>query len=228
MPRHLTVGAIMTQFGKRTSSGRAGDSIKLKSAHVDVAAAVEAVKARKLPSWTEIGPARLFFAMCAVGAGLWFITATYAGNILRDIRFAGSWQPAYDLRADSGSCTRHNFILTICSAKITSLSDAGHAPIESKFMMGFSSGGGELLVRVRSTVDPSAVAIGYAVETKFMNRMLTFIVMTGTLVGLLYLCVSMLLQGRYQGGPAHIALLSALAELQARAGSSQANPRATA
>ena len=150
-------------------------------------------------------------------AGLCFFTVTYAGDIVRDIRLAGTRQVAYDLRAVSGSCTRYNFVVTRCSAKIQSNAEPNQAPVASEFMMLFSGGGGEMLVPVRSTKDPSAVAIAYATETKLFNRTVTFLVLAGSLALIAIGLVGALGSGRYEGGAAHLALLAGLGELQARA-----------
>ena len=116
-----------------------------------------------------------------------------------------------------GSCARHNFVVTRCSAKIQSNAEPNQAPIASEFMMLFSSGGGELLVPVRSTKDPSAVAIAYAAETKLMNRTMSFLVLTGALAAMFIAIAGALSTGRYNGGAAHRALLDGIEELQARA-----------
>jgi heme exporter protein D len=180
----------------------------------------------KMPAWTTIGPlGRVMLVLCAAAA-LWYVTATYAGEILRDHRRAGTWQTAYDLRAVDGSCRRIQLVITFCSAKIMSLAEPERAPVVSEFMMGFSGGGGEAMVPVRSTVDPSAVAIAFAAETKLANRTLTWLVSAATLAALLICAVNALLQGRYKDGPAHRSLLNGLAELQARAAATQAAPNA--
>ena len=170
----------------------------------------------------------LVLGLLLFGGGLYFITVTYAGEILRDLRLAGTWQVAYDLRAVSGSCKRYNFVVTSCSANIQSVAEPNRPAVKNEFMMLFSSGGGEQLVPVRSTTDRSAVGIAYATDTKLTNRTLTFIGLTGTLIAMLIGLVSALAKGRYNGGAAHRDLLDGIAELQARAESMQAFSRTTA
>jgi hypothetical protein len=94
-------------------------------------------------------------------------------------------------------------------------------------MMTFASGGGELLLPVRSTVDPTRLAVAYAAEAMLMNRTLTFIVMAGGFAAMFLAGIRALLQGRYVGGAAHRALMAGLAELKARVETAQPNPRAT-
>ena len=78
-----------------------------------------------------------------------------------------------------------------------------------------------MLVPVRSTKDPSAVAIAYATETKLFNRTVTFLVLAGTLALIFIGLVGTLATGHYKGGAAHRALLAGIVELQARAESMQ-------
>lgn len=126
-------------------------------------------------------PIRWFILLIACGAGLFALFVNYAPNILRDHRLAGTWQPAYDLRAMEGKCERTNFVITFCNAKIKSVAMPDQAPIPVSFMMLFSGGGGEALVPVRSTTDRAAVSIFYSVETKLLNRTLSFVVAAGML-----------------------------------------------
>jgi hypothetical protein len=210
----------MPEFEKRTafshaaSPGRAGGQ-------ADIGAALAVFKAGKLPNWTTAGPIKLVIGLLLVAAGLCFFTVTYAGDIVRDVRLRGTWQVAYDLRAVNGSCTRYNFVVTRCSAKIQSNAEPSQAPVTSEFLMLFSGAGGEMLVPVRSTTNPSAVAIAYAAETKLLNRTLTFLVLAGALAAIVIGLVGALGSGRYKGGAAHLALLAGIGELQARAESMQ-------
>jgi hypothetical protein len=215
----------MAEFGKRIAISHAVSPSR--GSQADVGAALAVVKAGKLPVWTTTSPTTLVIGLLVVAAGLYFFTVTYARDMLRDIRLAGTWQVAYDLRAVSGSCTRHNFVVTRCSAKIQSNAEPDQAPVASEFMMLFSSGGGELLVPVRSTTDPSAVAIAYATQTKLLNRTMTFLVLTGALAAMFIGIVRALATGRYNGGAAHLTLLDEIGDLQARAESMQTLSRTT-
>jgi hypothetical protein len=191
-----------------------------------MSAALTVATTGKMPAWTRSGPIRLAIIVLVLAALLWHLTVTYAGDILRDHRRAGTWQAAYDLQAVDGSCRRVQLLITFCSATIKSLAEPGRAPVVSEFMTGFSSGGGEIMVPVRSTADPSAVAIAYAAETKLVNRTVTWLVLAGFIAVLLIASVSALLRGRYKGGRAHRSLLDGLVELQARVAATQATPSA--
>src|SRR4051812_33975685 len=141
--------------------GNGGASRRPGASQADVSAALAVVQGGKMPFWTTCGPVRLVILALCAAAGLWHLTATYAGETWRDHRLAGTWQTAYDLQAVEGSCRRVQLVVAFCSAKIKSLAEPERAPFVSEFMMGFSSAGGEAMVPVRSTVDPSAVAIAY-------------------------------------------------------------------
>jgi hypothetical protein len=210
----------------RDTHGNGGASLRPDASETDISAALAVVKAGKVPGWTTIGPMSLVILGLCMAALLWYVTATYAGEILRDRRLAGTWQTAYDLRAVDGSCRRVQFVITFCSAKITSLAEPERAPVVSEFMMGFSGGGGEVMVPVRSTVDPSAVAIEYAAETQLGNRTLTWLVLATFLAALLIGAVNALLRGHYKGGRAHRSLLDGLAELQTRVATTEVAQRA--
>jgi hypothetical protein len=120
-------------------------------------------------------PFRSLIVSLACGAALYGLLVSYGPDLLRDHRLSGTWQPAYDLRAMDGKCERTNFVITFCSAKIKSVAKPEQAPIDHRFMMFFTGGGGEALVPVRSTADRTAVSIFYAADTKLWNRTLSFI-----------------------------------------------------
>ena len=124
-------------------------------------------------------PLRWFIMLVVCAAGLYHLLVSYGPDLWRDHRLSGTWQPAYDLHVTDGTCRRTNFVITTCDAKITSLARPDQAPISHSFLMLFSSGGGELLVPVRSTTDRSAVSIFYAADTKLWNRTLSLMLMVG-------------------------------------------------
>src|SRR5438270_13493155 len=104
----------MAQFGKRNG----GIPRRPDVPQADVSAALAVVKRGKVPAWTSYGPAYLVIvALCLAGL-LWHLTTTYAGEILRDHRLAGTWQTASDLQAVYGSCRRVELMVTCCSATI--------------------------------------------------------------------------------------------------------------
>jgi hypothetical protein len=229
----IFLGAFMAEFGKRRVAGDAraySRSTAVAAAPTaDVVGALAAIQTGKMPYWANTGPLRIVFILLLVAVTFWFLVLPYAGDVVRDHRLAGTWQPAYDMQVLDGKCTRHNFILTTCEAKIKSLADPNAAPLPHSFMMLFTSGGGEPLLPVRSTVDPSALSIAYAAETELLNRTLTFIFMSAFSVLLFIGGVNELLRGRYAGGAAHHALLAGFEELKARVESArQGEPRATA
>lgn len=156
-------------FGKRQSGvGPAAQAIDANAAAVPGEAVTE-------NSGSVGHPFRWFVALIAFGAMLYGLVFSYGPDIVRDLRLSGTWQPAYDLRATDGKCERKSFIITFCSARIKSVAMPDQAPIDHRFMMLFSSGGGEAMVPVRSTVDRAAISIHYSAEAKLWNRTLSFI-----------------------------------------------------
>jgi hypothetical protein len=165
-------------FGKRQSGGGAA----AQAINVDMAVPQSQVVSEAAEGTDATGhPLRWLILLLACGAGLFAMIASYAPDILRDHRLAGTWQPAYDLRAVEGKCQRTNFVITFCNARIASVTRSDQAPIPVSFMMLFSGGGGEAMVPVRSTTDRAAVSIFYAAETKLLNRTLSFVVAAGML-----------------------------------------------
>lgn len=160
-------------FGKRQSGvGAAAQALD---------AGMAGARSQPVAETAEVkgGPIRWFIVVLGCAAALYGLVVSYAPDLLRDHRLAGTWQPAYDLRAKDGKCERTNFVITFCSAKIISVARPDQAPIDHRFVMLFSSGGGEALVPVRSTKDRAAVSIFYSAETKLWNRTLSFIISTG-------------------------------------------------
>ena len=89
------------------------------SSQPDVDAALAVIETGKLPDWTSAGPIKLFHWTVLTAAGLYFFLVNLRTWRRTGLRLAGTWQAAYDLRAVNGSCTRHNFVVTRCSAKIS-------------------------------------------------------------------------------------------------------------
>jgi len=216
----------MAEFGKRNVAGGARAHERPEAAPADLAAAIAVVKTGKLPYWAKMGPLRLVIVLVAAIGWFWWLILPYGGAVLRDVRLAGTWQPAYDIQIVAPKCTRYNLTLTICSATLKSLAEPDQAPVAVDYMMLFKSGGGERLVPVRSTVDPSALTIAYPAETLLTNRLLTFLVIAFGVAVIVLAAGASLLRGRYVGGAAHRALLAGFAELQARADKAAAAQRA--
>ena len=199
----------MAEFGRRKPQSAYPAQARRRPA--DLATAVAVVKAGNLPHWARVGPLRIVLVLLATAGGFWLLILPYAGDLLRDHRLAGTWQPAYDMKVTEGRCTRYQLPVTICEAKIKSLPEPDRSPLTIRSMMAFSSGGGEALLPMRSMVDPSAITIAYVAETKLLNRTLTFIVLAGGSAAVFLSAVTALLRGRYVGGTAHRDLLAGLA-----------------
>src|SRR5262245_41542991 len=83
-------------------------------------------------------------------------------ELARDLRYAGTFRVADDLRATKDRCRRYVFLVSLCSAKIHSVRNE-RSTNSTEFLMFFRSGAGAELIPVRSNVDASAVGIQYAV-----------------------------------------------------------------
>lgn len=168
-------GEATMAFGKRQS--HVGTPAQALSLDMTAATATDHVTAEAArPAGT---PFRWLVLVLLCGAGLYWLFSTYGSGILRDQRLAGTWQPAYDLRAGDGKCKRYNFVVTFCSARIKSVARPDQPAIELDFLMLFAGGKGEAMVPVRSTTDRTAVSIHYAAETRLWNRTLSFMAVAG-------------------------------------------------
>ncbi|MGJ4926185.1 hypothetical protein ACQR1I_12750 [Bradyrhizobium sp. HKCCYLS2038] len=163
--RQSGVGASAQTFGAGMATVRP-DTARTDTARTDVATEDPPVKG---------GPIRWAIATLVCVAMLYGFLTSYGPDLRRDRHLAGTWQPAYDLRATEGRCKRTNFVITNCTATIVSVAQPDREPIKVDFFMLFAGGGGEAIVPVRSTADRAAVSIHYAVETKLWNRTLTFV-----------------------------------------------------
>lgn len=180
-------------FGKRQS----GVGASAQALNVDMAVPQSQAVPEAAPTTGYLIRSFLFAVACC--AGLFAMFTNYGPNIVRDLRLAGTWQPAYDLRAVEGKCERTNFIITFCNSKIKSVAAPDQAPITVSFMMLFSGGGGEALVPVRSTKDRAAVSIFYAADAKLLNRTLSFIAVVVILMLMAFVSLLLFWRGANNG-----------------------------
>ena len=165
-------------FGKR-QSGVGASAQALNVGMVGAPSQIASEPAAEYAAEETRHPFRSLVGLLLCLAGLYWLISAYSRDIVRDHLLHGTWQPAYDLRATDGKCSRTNFILTTCEVNIKSVVKPDQAPIHVSFMMLFASGGGEALIPMRSTKDRAAVSIYYAAETKLWNRTLSFVFFVG-------------------------------------------------
>jgi hypothetical protein len=210
----------MGEFGKRTVNATAGASFRHASDAPRQSTPdwsdqlsrrdLKALEKGQLPAWANMSRLKLlgmafFVAAMVVGA-----VALYGPEVVRDLRYAGTFRVADDLRATDGRCKRYVFLVTLCNAKIRSVRNE-QSTSSTEFLMFFRSGDGEQLIPVRSTVDASAVGIQYAVSDVLLNRTLSFlgiILFFGWVAWMFLDCVR---KGRYKDGPAYDAVMQYVA-----------------
>lgn len=159
-----------------------------------------------MPAWTRMSRLQLLGFSLVLPLIMFAAIWSYAPDIVRDHRYAGTYMVAPDLRATKGECTRYAFLVTLCSAKIQQI--YGNAPaIPTSFMMIFRGGDGARMVPVRSTVDPSAIGIRFAVTDMLWTRAYSLAGCVLMLLAMSWLFLSLLLRGRYMGSEAHAAAL---------------------
>lgn len=160
----------------------------------------------QLPHWATVGRTQLTLFVVIfpliISALCWF----YGPELLRDHLYSGTYQVAKDVHAEKGKCTRHAFLVTLCSVAVHS-ARTGQPVYYSKFFMLFKSAGGQAMIPVRSTANPEIYSIKYTVEEALTARTLSFGVAVLFLMWMTSLFLGNLLKGRHKGGAGHHAAL---------------------
>ena len=204
----------MGDFGKRTMNARqepprhAWDTPRQStlalSDHLS-ARDLKALEKGQLPAWTNMSQLKLLGLALFVVAMVLGAVGYYGPELARDLRYAGTFRVADDLRATDGRCKRYVFLVSLCSAKIHSV--GSERPTSStEFLMFFRSGDGAELIPVRSNVDASAVGIQYAVSDVLFNRTLSLLGITLFFGWIAWMFLDCVRKGRYKDGPAHEAV----------------------
>jgi hypothetical protein len=163
-----------------------------------------------MPAWANMSRLRLIGFLLLLPAIILPAIMFYGPDVVRDLRYAGTFEVATDLRVTEGKCTRHAFLVTLCSARIRS-AQGNEADRNSSFMMLLRSGDGAPLVPVRSSAEASIVGINYAVSDVLINRTLSLLGVTAFFGWIWWLFFDCVRKGRYKGGPAHGALMQYMA-----------------
>jgi len=206
----------MGEFGKRTVNAMQGAALRHASDAPRQSTPVcsdqisrrdlKALERGRLPALANTSRLKLVsFAFLMVATVLGAV-AYYGPDLARDLRYAGTFRVAFDLQATEGTCKRYMFLVSLCSAKIHSVTNEW--PTKStEFLMSFRGGDGEAMIPVRSSVDASAVSIQYAVSDVLLNRTLSLlgiILFFGWAAWFFFDCVR---RGRYKDGPAYEAVM---------------------
>ena len=157
-----------------------------------------------MPNWVQLSFLQIVLMVFIVPAIIFAGVLAYGPDLVRDYRLAATYKPAHDLRATDGECTSYAFILTTCSATVTSLRP-GVPERSVGFAMFFQSAAGERMIPVRSSVDQSAVTIRPAVNA-VTARGLSLIGGILAFGALWFMFFGFFRRGRYNGGAAHQAL----------------------
>jgi len=205
----------MGDFGKRTVNAMREPPGRLALGAPQVSAPawsdqiskrdLRALERGQLPAWTNMSQLKLLGMALFVVAMVLGAVGFYGPELARDLRHAGTFKVADDLRATEGRCKRYIFLVTFCSAKIHSVRNE-QSTYSSEFLMFFRGGDGAELIPVRSSVDASVVSIQYAVSDVLLNRTLSLIGIALFFVWIAWVLLDCVRKGRYQDGPAHEAV----------------------
>jgi hypothetical protein len=205
----------MADFGKRTVNARQEPPVRYAlGAPQESAPAwsdqiskrdLKALEKGQLPVWTNMSQLKLLGLALFVVAMVLGALAFYGPEVARDLRYAGTFRVADDLRATEGRCKRYIFLVTFCSAKIHSVRNE-QSTYSTEFLMFFRGGDGADLIPVRSSVDASAVGIQYAVSDVLLNRTLSLIGIALFFGWIAWVFLDRVRKGQYKDGPAHEAV----------------------
>lgn len=167
-----------------------------------------AVLSGKTPRWAAVSAGQLSLGVAVILAMLAGLLYFQGGELLRDLRYAGTYKPTNSATVSNGDCTRYQMLLTLCDATIVDKESGNRWT--TRFMVSFTGMGGEPLVAMRSTTDPRVIVLGVAAIDYLWNRTLT--------LGLLVLALGIffavgarkLATGRYKDGAAFHALVAEL------------------
>ena len=166
---------------------------------------LKALEKGQLPPWTNMSRSKLLSLAFFVMAMVLGAVALYGPEVARDLRYAGTFRVADDLRATEGRCKRYVFLVSLCSVKIHSVRSE-QSTSSTEFLMFFRSGDGAEMIPVRSNVDASAVGIQYAVSDVLLNRILSLLGITLFFFWIAWKFVDCIRKGRYKDGPGHEAI----------------------
>jgi len=166
---------------------------------------LKALEKGQLPPWTNMSRLKLLGLALFVMAMVLGAVALYGPEVARDLRYAGTFRVADDLRATEGRCKRYIFLVSLCSAKIHSVANE-RSTSSTEFLMFFRSGDGAELIPVRSNVDASAVGIQYAVSDVLLNRVLSLLGIIAFFGWIAWKFLDCIRTGRYKDGPGHEAV----------------------
>jgi hypothetical protein len=205
----------MADFGKRTVNARQQLPVRHASGAPQQSTPawsdqiskrdLKALEKGQLPVWTNMSQLKLLGFALLMAAMVLGALGYYGPELARDLRHAGTFSVADDLRATDGTCKRYVFMVTFCSAKIHSVMNE-RSTSSTEFLMFFRSGDGAEMIPVRSNVDASVVGIQYAVSDVLLNRILSLIGITLFFGWATWFFLDCVRKGRYKNGPAHEAV----------------------
>jgi hypothetical protein len=204
----------MGDFGKRTVNATQAPLVRHASGGVQSTPAwsdqiskrdLKALEKGQLPAWTNMSRLKLLGMALFVVAMVLGALAIYGPELARDLRHAGTFRVADDLRATDGTCKRYVFLVSLCSVKIHSVTSE-RSPSSTEFLMFFRGGDGAAMIPVRSSVDASAVSIQYAVSDVLLNRTLSLLGITLFFGWIAWMFLDCVRKGRYKDGPGHEAI----------------------
>lgn len=155
------------------------------------------------PHWVQHSLSKTVLCIFFFAAMIGLMVHLQAPSLMRDVRLSGTYGIDPLIEVNHGTCKGYA-ILHFCDVSLT-WDDNGTAVTENtNFIVTAFSLGRQPLIPVRSSVDPQAISVDYAVNDALQNRVLTLLFLMGLCVSGMVLLIAQLVRGRYQGGAADV------------------------
>lgn len=116
------------------------------------------------------------------------LPAAFYPDLQRDTQLRATFQPDLRVKFDRGACTRYWFLVTRCAVSFSWLEAGARKTADTSFLVSLVSMGGIKIVPMRSSVEPTLVIPGTALDY-LGNRTWTLAVLSsiGASLGVLFL-----------------------------------------
>ena len=151
------------------------------------------------PHWVQVSLSKTVLCIFFFAAMIGLLVHLQAPSLMRDVRLAGTYEIDLLVEVNHGKCEGYT-IIHFCDVSLT-WDDNGTAVTEdTRFIVTAFSVGRQPLIPVRSSADPQAISVDYAVNGALQNRVWSFLFWVGVCAAGMITMIVRLLTGRYQGG----------------------------
>jgi hypothetical protein len=155
------------------------------------------------PAWAAVTASQLIKAVL-IFVGLFALGAYFQGpHLMRDLRLAKTYEIDFSVNVNRGDCTGYVF-MHFCEVSFTTENNGVTATENTHFFVTGFSMDKQPLIPVRSTVEPTAISVAYAVDDGLSNRLWSAIGWSFVFLACMMTAFFKLIVGRYKGGRADV------------------------